>query len=88
MLTYAEELHQKGVRQGKIEGKDEGKTEGKIEGQVETIESLLCVGVDWALITEATGITPQEFDALKARLQEMADSPDTLPSAQDQGSDS
>ena len=56
MLTYAEEL------------KQEGMIKGKIEGQLETIESLLAVGAEWALITAATGITPSQFEALKKQL--------------------
>jgi len=62
MLTYAEELMQEGMMKGKIEG--------KIEGQVETIESLLSVGAEWALITAATGITPSQFETLKKQLQQ------------------
>ena len=61
MLTYAEELRQ------------EGKIEGEIIGKVETIESLLAVGAEWSLITRATGITPDEFAALKAQLNRFAD---------------
>ena len=61
MLTYAEELRQ------------EGKIEGEIKGKVEMIESLLAVGADWSLITRATGITPDEFAALKAQINRFAD---------------
>ena len=65
MLTYAEKLRQ--------EGKIEGKIEGEIKGKVEMIESLLAVGADWSLITRATGITPDEFAALKAQINRFAD---------------
>ena len=61
MLTYAEELRQ------------EGKIEGEIKGKVETIESLLAVGADWSLITRATGITPDEFETLKAEINRFAE---------------
>ena len=61
MLTYAEELRQ------------EGKIEGEIKGKVETIESLLAIGADWSLITRATGITPDEFETLKAQINRFAD---------------
>jgi len=60
MLTYAEELRQ------------EGKMKGKLEGTVETIESLLAVGAEWALITMATGITPPQFRLLKEQLRQAA----------------
>jgi hypothetical protein len=56
MVTYAEELKQ----------------EGRQEGEVKTIERLLAVGVEWTLITRATGITPSQFQTLKAQLQQLS----------------
>jgi len=61
VLTYAEELRQ------------EGRREGEIKGRIETIENLLRVGHDWSLITRATGITPEEFQRLKARLNALVE---------------
>jgi len=80
MLTYAEELLQEGKQEGLLEGKQEGLLEGKqegllegeIKGKVEMIEGLLNVGVDWTLITAATGIDPTQFQALKAQLTDLA----------------
>ena len=68
MLTYAEEL----LQEGEIKGKQEGLLEGEIKGKIEMIESLLSVGVDWALITKATGIDPAQFQALKKQLAQLA----------------
>ena len=62
MLTYAEEL------------KQEGRQEGRQEGEIKTIDSLLSAGVEWTLITKATGITPQQFQALKEQLQQLSSS--------------
>ncbi len=67
MLTYAEELFQ--------EGEIKGKQEGEIRGKIETIEDLLNVGVDWSIITSATGIDPTRFDALKQQLAQMSGAP-------------
>ena len=64
MVTYAEEL------------KQEGWQKGRQEGEIETIERLLAVGVEWTLITRATGITPSQFQALKAQLQLRSSSAD------------
>ncbi len=72
MLTYAEELLQEGELRGKQEGKQEGLLEGEIKGKIEMIESLLNVGVDWGLITKATGIDPIQFQALKEQLAHLA----------------
>ncbi len=83
MLTYAEELLQEGEMRGEIKGKQEGLLEGKqegllegkqeglLEGKVETIEALLNVGVDWSVITDATGIDPAQFQALKQQLAQL-----------------
>ncbi len=60
MLTYAEEL------------KQEGRQEGEIKGKIETIENLLAVGAEWTLITQATGITPSQFQTLKQQLRQLA----------------
>lgn len=42
---------------------------GELKGKLETIESLLAVGTEWSLITRATGITPEEFERLKAEVR-------------------
>uniref|UniRef100_A0A7C1JX66 Rpn family recombination-promoting nuclease/putative transposase n=1 Tax=Caldilinea aerophila TaxID=133453 RepID=A0A7C1JX66_9CHLR len=73
MLTYAEELRQEGMQEGLQKGLQEGLQKGlqkgEIKGKVETIESLLAVGTQWSLITRATGITPEEFERLKAEVR-------------------
>ena len=43
-----------------------------MKGEVKTIERLLAVGVEWTLITRATGITPSQFQTLKAQLQQLS----------------
>jgi predicted transposase/invertase (TIGR01784 family) len=65
MLTYAEELRQEGLQ--------EGLQKGELKGKLETIESLLAVGTEWSLITRATGITPEEFERLKAEVRGLED---------------
>ncbi len=68
MLTYAEEL----LQEGEIKGEIKGRQEGLLKGQIETIEKLLRVGVDWTVITAATGMDPAQFQALKEQLRQMA----------------
>lgn len=67
MLTYADELHQQGLLEGEIKG--------EIKGKIETIEDLLNVGVDWSLITKATGMDPLQFEALKKQLAQLTAGP-------------
>ena len=78
MLTFAEELKQEGRQEGRREGRQEGRQVGEIigeiKGRIETIEDLLDVGLDWAVITTATGIDPVQFAALKERLQQLLES--------------
>ncbi len=49
MKTYAEELLH----------------EGRQEGRLGTIENFLRAGVEWSVITEATGIDQEAFRALR-----------------------
>ena len=82
MLTYAEELKQEGrqeglqagLQEGRQEGLQEGLQAGRQEGAINTIDSLLSAGVEWTLITKATGITPQQFQALKEQLRQLSSS--------------
>jgi predicted transposase/invertase (TIGR01784 family) len=82
MLTYAEELkqagRQEGLQAGRQEGLQAGRQEGlqagRQEGAVSTIDSLLSAGVEWTLITKATGITPQQLQALKEQLRQLSSS--------------
>jgi len=74
MLTYAEELKQEGEIRGEIRGEIKGEIRGEIKGEIKTIDSLLSAGVEWALITKATGITPQRFQALKEQLRQLSSS--------------
>ena len=86
MLTYAEELkqagrqeglqagRQEGLQAGLQAGRQEGLQAGRQEGAVSTIDSLLSAGVEWTLITKATGITPQQFQALKEQLRQLSSS--------------
>jgi hypothetical protein len=71
MLTYADELHQEGLLEGEIKGQ----IKGEIKGKIETIEDLLNVGVDWSLITTATGMDPARFEALKKQLAQLDGDP-------------
>lgn len=43
-----------------------GKAEGIAEGEVKIIAEMLRNGADWAIITKLTGITPEEFERMKA----------------------
>ncbi len=67
MLTYADELLQEGEA-----AERQRDQEGEIKGKIETIEDLLNVGVDWSLITTATGMDPIRFEALKKQLAQLA----------------
>ena len=76
MKTYAEELLQEGRR----EGRQESRREGRQEGRLGTIESFLRAGVQWSVITEATGIDQEAFRALRRGLEE-SDSDDRQSNA-------
>lgn len=60
---------QEGVALGKAEGKIEGKLEGKLEGKMEGIREKALEdarkmrehGIDWAIVTDVTGIFPKDL---------------------------
>ena len=56
LMTYAQELLEK------------GRAEGRMKNQVEVVEGLLRAGVRWDVIEAATGLTDADFQALKAQL--------------------
>ena len=72
--TLSAKLADEGIRNGELayainkglaQGRAEGKVEGKVEGIVELIEERLRKGISWELITQGTGITPEEFERMK-----------------------
>ena len=68
LMTYAQELLEKGRAEGQAAGRAEGQAEGRMQTQVETVEGLLRVGVTWDVIEAATGLSEAGFRALKAQL--------------------
>ena len=60
LMTYAQELMEK--------GRAEGRTEGRMKTQVENVQGFLQAGVAWEVITTATGLTEADFEELKAQL--------------------
>ncbi|MCD8573882.1 MAG: Rpn family recombination-promoting nuclease/putative transposase [Gammaproteobacteria bacterium] len=53
-----------GEAKGKAEGLAEGKAEGKAEGRVEIAKKLRELGAPLSMITESTGLTAEEIEAL------------------------
>ena len=64
LITYAQELLEK----GRSEGRQEGREEGRMQRDLEVIQGSLQAGVAWDVITTATGLTEASFEELKARL--------------------
>ena len=60
LMTYAQELLEK--------GRAEGQAQGRMANQVEVVEGLLRAKVAWEVIEAATGLTEARFQALKERL--------------------
>jgi predicted transposase/invertase (TIGR01784 family) len=57
--------------EGEKKGRKEGEKKGEIKGKIETIESFLKAGVAWDIIINATGITQEKLQELKAKLHSM-----------------
>ena len=64
LMTYAQELLEKGRAEGLIEGEQRGEQRSKVE----IVGGFLRVGVAWDVIEAATGLTEASFQALKAQM--------------------
>ena len=58
----------KGRAEGRAEGEAKGRAEGEAKGRVETARNLLRMGLEVSKISEATGLSPDEIEALRGRL--------------------
>jgi len=54
-----------------MEGKFEGKLEGKLEGEINIINNFINKGIEWAVISDATGINPQKYENMKLEYQQL-----------------
>ena len=68
LMTYAQEMLEKGRAEGQAEGRAEGEATGEQRTKVQIVEGLLRVGVAWEVIEAATGLNETGFEALKAQL--------------------
>ncbi|PRR71639.1 hypothetical protein MHFGQ_11820 [Moorella humiferrea] len=65
-----EEMQQQALLKGKMEGKLEGELEGELKGKREVARNLLLLNVDIETIIKATGLAPEEINALKKQLEQ------------------
>ena len=54
----------KGRAEGRVEGRAEGEAKGRAEGRAEAARNLLRMGLELSQISEATGLSPEEIEAL------------------------
>ena len=59
---------EQGRAEGEARGRAEGEARGRAEGRVETARNLLRMGLEVSKISEATGLSPDEIEALRGRL--------------------
>ena len=69
---WKEEAHEAGLSEGREEGRKEGIAEGekrgKKENAIETARKLLKCNVSAGIISECTGLSPEELDSLKKQM--------------------
>ena len=69
---WKEEAHEAGLSEGREEGRKEGIAEGekrgKKENAIETARKLLKCNVSAGIISEFTGLSPEELDSLKKQM--------------------
>ena len=52
----------------RADGLEQGRAEGRAEGKAETARNLLQMGLEVSQISEATGLSPDEIEVLRGRL--------------------
>ena len=57
-----------GRAEGEAKGRAEGRAEGEAKGRFETARNLLRMGLEVSQISEATGLSPDEIEVLRGRL--------------------
>jgi len=57
-------FRQEAKEEGREEGREEGKEEGRYEQQIQSAKVMVSKGVDVSIISEATGLTVEEIQAL------------------------
>ena len=55
----------KGMAEGMAQGRAEGMAQGRAEGRAEAARNLLRMGLELSQISEATGLSPEEIEALR-----------------------
>ena len=66
--TNDETIRRAALAEGRAEGEAKGRAKGRAEGRVETARNLLRMGLEVSQILEATGLSPDEIEALRGRL--------------------
>ena len=54
-----------GEAKGRAEGRAEGEAKGEAKGRAEAARNLLRMGLELSQISEATGLSPEEIEALR-----------------------
>ena len=57
-----------GRAEGEAKGRAEGRAEGEAKGRADAARSLLRMGLELSMISEATGLSPDEIEALRGQL--------------------
>lgn len=65
MMSFWDEELEQTHAEGRAMGHEEGRQEGRLKGLVEVARRMLAVPLPAAQISELTGLTSHEIDALK-----------------------
>ena len=57
-----------GRAEGEAKGRAEGRAEGEAKGRADAARNLLRMGLEVSQISEATGLSPDEIEVLRGRL--------------------
>ena len=63
------------VDEWRLEGKIEGKIEGKMENSISIINNMKNMGIDWGVISKATGVDQEQYQQMQIEYQQLVAQP-------------
>jgi addiction module HigA family antidote len=63
------------VDEWRLEGKREGKREGKMENSISIISNMKNMGIDWGIISKATGVDQDQYQQMQREYQQLVAQP-------------
>ena len=75
MLCAVDEWRLEGKIEGQIEGEKRGEKRGKMENSITIINNMKNMGIDWGVISKATGVDQEQYQQMQIEYQQLVAQP-------------